>query len=224
MLKVVKSPGINLIPRRSVPDSVDPSTKAFLAEKFGFKTAPPITTELVRTWFMDADRHRRHIVPTEAACATLAKHLDFLIEAGTPEIRAAQHLELGNDVLKILQRLEIARAVHAGHYAGHELSNFATQYSESMRVFEEGGRQLLDLINAAQPPLPTGRWGNTARAIAGAAKQAWSQSGRAPRSIGPNQPIVTFTTSSVNFIRVARGESEVSPATVSDVLRGRRQA
>jgi hypothetical protein len=160
----------------------------------------------------------RFAVPTASGCATVAFYL--LALRYTPQEHHQQPKTVRHGKLFLHHLLAERRRVEywvALYSKGEPVESWFRRDQELLKNIDQAQRSVEALLPALSPIRDVR---DPIRQIAAVAADAWKEAndGRAPRSTNPDDPLCKFVAAALEEIG-----QKLSPAAVSDVLRGRRR-
>jgi hypothetical protein len=173
----------------------------------------------VQEWFRQATNHFE--APSEVGCRAFAFYLMAFrhpVEDETPDTRK-QAIKHGKLFLRYIapERRQIEAMVSLAS-RGRSFGNWLEEYRELLFQIDEARRHIEALLPALSPDRDAKP--DPIRKLASCALEAWAETngGNAPRSPKVDAPLCRFLVSALAATRLNR-----SPATISEVLRGRRR-
>jgi hypothetical protein len=170
-------------------------------------------TQKVHEWFVAATAGKQAAVPPIDACAAVAATLLTIKQRPEPSPGVVALKTKYRAAQRAAQKFHSAPSFGFGE-AGDRVGFGQGPFDDARARAQESARQMeceLSLLGAQEPQDPI-------RSIADAARKAWRQVGRVPRSLAPDDPLCTFVGLALEYLGMKR-----SQATVSEVLRGRRR-
>jgi len=173
----------------------------------------------VHEWFRQATK--RFEAPSEGGCCTFAFYLMAFrhpVEDKAPDTRK-QTIKHGKLFLRYIapERRRIEAMVSLAS-RGRPFGNWLEEYREMLFQIDEARRHIEALLPALSPDRDAKP--DPIRKLASCALEAWAETngGKAPHSPNADAPLCRFLASALAATSLNR-----SPATISEVLRGRRR-
>jgi len=173
----------------------------------------------VHEWFRQATN--RFEAPSEGGCRAFAFYLMAFrhpVEDKTPDTRK-QAIKHGKLFLRYIapERRQIEAMVSLAS-RGRPFGNWVDEYKETLSRIDEVRRHMEALLPALSPKRDAKP--DPIRKLAECAREAWAEAnnGNAPLSPNPDDPLCRFLVPAL-----ASTGSNLSPAGISEVLRGRRR-